>query len=52
MFFAIKAFFLFLAVLFTFVNFYRAYCHQDVSAPNSVLWAVGVVGFVVLQWMI
>jgi hypothetical protein len=43
---------LFLAILFTLSNVTRAYHKNAIPAINFILQAVGIAGFIVLQWMI
>lgn len=45
-----KIIFLFLAVLFTGVIFCRLSYKQDVTAIHTLSWAIGVVGFVTMQF--
>lgn len=43
---------LFIGVLFTFVNITKAIHKTSIFAINFILQTAGVVGFIVLQWLI
>ncbi len=43
---------LFVAVLFTSVNIFRACAKHDIPGINFVLQAIGITGFAILQWVI
>ena len=47
-----KAIFLFLAVFFVTVNIGRIIAHNNIPVPNSMYQAIGITGFIVLQWLI
>lgn len=46
-----KVFCLFLAVWFTLVNTIRVIGRSNIPAINIILHAIGITGFVYLQWL-
>lgn len=51
----LKIFFLMLAVLYGFSNFFKAIVKGPFNSINNtqmLLMTVGIVGFIVLQWLI
>ncbi len=50
--FTLKIFFLFLAVLLTISNLLKAEARQEVSAGHLIVMAIGITGFITLQWLI
>lgn len=46
----LKIVFLFIAVWFTFINITKTAYKSDLPVINLFFWAIGVVGFVVLQF--
>jgi len=46
----LKIGFLFIAVWFSIVNFSRLTYKQDLSAVNFIYQAIGIVGFLVIQF--
>lgn len=46
----LKIGFLFLAVLFSIVNFSRLIGKQDLPTANFIYQAIGIVGFLVIQF--
>ncbi len=49
---SLKIIFLFLAVLFTCVNTSRMSHKSNIDAFNFLCQAVGITGFITLQWLI
>ena len=47
-----KALFLFLGILFTIVNIMRALGRNKIPPGNTILQAIGITGFIVLQWLL
>ena len=47
-----KIMFLFVAVLMTIVNTTRLFGKDDIPAVNFTVQAIGVTGFITLQWLI
>ena len=47
----LKLLFLFLAVMWTLVNTARFIGKQDIPALNFILQAIGITGFIWLQWL-
>ena len=50
--FILKIVFLFIAVFFTLVNIYKVIYKESVLAKWMVFQAIGITGFIVLQWLI
>jgi len=48
----VKLICLFTAVMFTTVNLVRAYHAREIPAMNFVIQALGMTGFIYLQWLI
>jgi len=48
----LKIVFLFVGVLFTLTNVIRTTLKNDVSAANMIYQAIGITGFIVLQWLV
>jgi hypothetical protein len=48
----LKIAFIFVAILFTLVNINRTYNANRIPAINFIMQAIGIVGFIVLQWLI
>ena len=49
---ALKVLFLLMGVFFTSVNWARAINKNDIPVTNFLYQAVGVAGFIALQWLI
>jgi hypothetical protein len=50
--FALKIVFLFVAILFTITNIIRLGYKNDIPTMNLIWQALGITGFVTLQWLI
>ena len=48
----LKIIFLFLAVFFTVVNASRLYGKQNTPPINFIAQAIGITGFIVIQWLL
>jgi len=48
----LKTLFLFLGILFTFVNLVRGIHGSTIPAINFILQMIGYVGFIYCQWLI
>lgn len=48
----LKVIFLFIAIMFTFVNVLRSFNENDVSGTNFAIQALGITGFITLQFLI
>lgn len=48
---SLKIVFLLLAVLFTIVNIGRIYYKQQIPVMNFILQAIGITGFIYMQWL-
>ena len=48
----LKIAFLFMAILFTCVNLTKTSLKNDVPVSNLLLQAVGITGFIVMQWVL
>jgi heme/copper-type cytochrome/quinol oxidase subunit 1 len=46
----LKIIFLFIAVLFTINNLTRIKYRQELNKGNFIFWAIGIVGFIVIQF--
>lgn len=47
-----KIIFLFIAIWFTIINVTRSIRQQSIHTANFILQAIGLTGFIVLQWII
>ena len=47
-----KIVFLFIAVFMTTINTVRIYGKADIPAVNFTMQAIGITGFITLQWLI
>lgn len=48
----LKVIFLFIAIMFTFVNVMRTISKNDVPSLNFALQSIGITGFITLQFLI
>ena len=44
--------FLFIGIMFTIVNIMRMIAKNDLPAANMIFQAIGITGFIVLQWLV
>ena len=47
-----KIIFLFVAIMMTIINTTRLFGKADIPAVNFTMQAIGVTGFITLQWLI
>lgn len=47
-----KAIFLFIAIMFTLINILRTIAKNDIPPTNIIYQAIGITGFITLQWLI
>lgn len=47
-----KILFIFMSVFFTTVNIARMYGKQNVPVANFLYQAIGITGFIVLEWLL
>jgi hypothetical protein len=50
--FVLKCLFLFVGILFSIANIERTILQSEIPVANNIWQAIGITGFIILQWLI